>query len=393
VTLVSAVAAQLGAIIQRKHIEQQFRRSEAQLRAIVDAAADAIITIDGEGVVHSFNRGAEHTFGYTQDEIIGQPLVLLMPQRLRERHMSGLRRYLHTGVAQILGRPLEVMGLHKNGTEVPLELTVSEVRVEDTLLFSAILRDITERKKLDAERAALLAVEQEHSKRLRELATLKADFTTMVAHELGAPLAAIRALADMLATGDINPDTAAQVLAAIQSEAAVLTALVADVQTAASVERDDFMIQVQPTPLLLLLNNATAFACTLPGNHPLTLHLDRNVTVLADPERIGQVLRNLVSNAAKYTPDGTPIAVRAVLQGMHVRVEVVDTGPGIEQRDMHHIFEKFGRGRDQLGRAVPGIGVGLYLSRRIVRAHGFDLTVTSTPGRGSTFGFELEVVA
>jgi signal transduction histidine kinase len=285
------------------------------------------------------------------------------------------------------------MGLHKNGTEVPLELTVSEVRVEDTLLFSAILRDITERKKLDAERAALLAVEQEHSKRLRELATLKADFTTMVAHELGAPLAAIRALADMLATGDINPDTAAQVLAAIQSEAAVLTALVADVQTAASVERDDFMIQVQPTPLLLLLNNATAFACTLPGNHPLTLHLDRNVTVLADPERIGQVLRNLVSNAAKYTPDGTPIAVRAVLQGMHVRVEVVDTGPGIEQRDMHHIFEKFGRGRDQLGRAVPGIGVGLYLSRRIVRAHGFDLTVTSTPGRGSTFGFELEVVA
>jgi signal transduction histidine kinase len=115
-------------------------------------------------------------------------------------------------------------------------------------------------------------------------------------------------------------------------------------------------------------------------------------SVLADPERIGQVLRNLLSNAAKYSPEGAPIELRIIGKEGHVRLEVADRGPGIHPDDVMRIFEKFGRGRDRGSHRLPGVGLGLYLSRRIVRGHGSELTVEARPGGGSVFGFELAVV-
>ena len=113
----------------------------------------------------------------------------------------------------------------------------------------------------------------------------------------------------------------------------------------------------------------------------------------ADPERVGQVLRNLLSNAAKYSLQGEPIELRAKrIQQRTLRIEVADHGIGIRRDDQVRIFEKFGRGRDLEGRKVAGVGLGLYLSRRIIRSHGSELTVSSAPGEGSVFGFELEVV-
>jgi len=120
--------------------------------------------------------------------------------------------------------------------------------------------------------------------------------------------------------------------------------------------------------------------------------LDRE-RVLADRDRIGQVLRNLLCNAAKYSPEGTRISLRAASAGGgRVRIEVADCGPGIHPDDLERIFEKFGRGRNGKDGRVTGAGLGLYLSRRIVRAHGSDLTVRTGPGAGSVFAFELEDV-
>ena len=145
----------------------------------------------------------------------------------------------------------------------------------------------------------------------------------------------------------------------------------------------------------LLLGEAESYASTLRGNHSVRTALAGTLKggeqVLADPERIGQVLRNLLSNAVKYSPEGTPIELRAAPKNGRVRIEVADRGPDIRPEDLVRIFEKFGRGRDRKGRKVPGVGLGLYLSMRIVRAHSPDLTVETEPGRGSVFGFELEV--
>jgi signal transduction histidine kinase len=197
----------------------------------------------------------------------------------------------------------------------------------------------------------------------------------------------------MLATGELGPSEQAQALTTMRTETALLTALVANIQAAATVEHDDFAVQPRPVPVSALLADAAAFARALPGHHPLTTTITTDAWVWADPERIGQVLRNLLGNAAKFAPAGTPIELRAgaALHAGRVRIAVADHGFGIHPDDVARIFEKFGRGRDPSGRKVAGIGLGLYLSRHIVRAHGGELSVDSSAGTGAVFAFELEV--
>jgi signal transduction histidine kinase len=265
-----------------------------------------------------------------------------------------------------------------------------------------------ELRRVAIERSRLLAVEKEHTRHLEELAAMKADFTAMVAHELNTPLSAIRALTDMLqAKEDLDPAVRKRALDSIQGEAGRLSTLVNDVRTSASVEHDDFAVDPRPVPLGELLSAAASYAATLPGDHPLTLKVNGEVVdssgsgasngrrplefmVRADPERLGQVLSNLLSNAAKYSPRGTPIELRAFTGERRVRLEVADRGHGIHPDDLSRIFEKFGRGRDRAGRKVGGVGLGLYLSRRILGAHGSELTVGEATEGGSVFAFELE---
>jgi signal transduction histidine kinase len=262
------------------------------------------------------------------------------------------------------------------------------------LAFAAVvvLGGVFELHRIASERTALLATEQERSRNLEELSVLKANFTAMVAHELGSPIAAIRGWNDMLATGDLSPPEEYEAIRTVQKQADILSALVEDVRSAATIERDDFAVLPHPVPLRTLLADATAFAKSLPGEHAIVTPFASNELVWADPDRIGQVLRNLLSNASKYSEPGTPIEIQLTPIGRTMRVQVIDHGFGIDPDDLQRIFEKFGRGRDQSGRRAPGVGLGLYLSRRIVQLHGSELTVESEPGVGSTFGFDLEIV-
>ena len=238
---------------------------------------------------------------------------------------------------------------------------------------------------------SVLHSDVQRAARLSKLAVLKADFTAMVAHELTSPLAAIRTLVAMLATGELPLEEQSQALETIAAQTDVLQALVADLESAATAERDDFAVRLHPVPITELLIEAAAFNRTLAGEHPMTTLITTADRVLADCERIGQVLRNLIENAAKYSPIGAPIELRAILQGRRVRIEVADRGRGIPPHDLLRIFEKFGRGRDERGQRAPGVGLGLYLSRRLVQMHGSELMVEPRPGGGSTFAFALEV--
>ena len=247
---------------------------------------------------------------------------------------------------------------------------------------------IVELRRIASERAKLLAAE-------RELAALRADFSAMLAHELGGPIIAIRVLKKMLDAEGADPEVREYATAAIESEVETLSTLVADVRVAAAVEQDGFKVEARPLPMMKLLLEAEAYANTLASEHPIKTtfsgDLGASPWVWADPERVGQVLRNLISNAVKYSPEGTLIEIRTSCKAGRAWIEVADHGPGIHPDDLDRIFEKFDRGCDRRERKPVGAGLGLYLSRQIMRSHGSDLTVRSTPGAGSVFGFDLKV--
>jgi signal transduction histidine kinase len=240
---------------------------------------------------------------------------------------------------------------------------------------------------------SILARAQEQLKRLERLMVLKADFTAMIAHELGSAIAALRGYSDLLLSGRLEAEQQAQALRAIREVADLLEVLVRDIQTVAKAERDDFVVKRRPVPVTVLIEEAVQFAKTLPGEHPVISSIEAEAMVWADPVRIQQVLRNLLGNAAKYAPPGTPIELRATCAGKRIWIEVIDQGFGIDPGELIRIFAKFRRGSAEMQRGVDGLGLGLYLSRRIVAAHGAELTAQSTLGVGSVFSFSLERVS
>ena len=245
------------------------------------------------------------------------------------------------------------------------------------------------------EREAMLALEQTRTRELGELAETHRDVTAIVTHELAAPLGAIRRLVDTVGTGDLSPPEQVRAMVMIDAEAGMLSALVADIQSLAVADRAEFPVDLQPTRLTDLVRTAAVFAESLPGYHPLNVEVSvaEECEVMADSQRITQVLRNLVSNAAKFSNPGSPIGLRATPLGEDsVAVEVIDQGWGIAEGDRSRIFEKYRRGSLHDGPLPSGLGVGLYLSQRIVEAHGSRIDVESEPGKGSTFRFELKSI-
>jgi signal transduction histidine kinase len=289
---------------------------------------------------------------------------------------------------------LEKRYLRKDGRVIWIHLAGSIVRDADGPKNGiAQIVDITERRHLEMDRAIMLASEREYTRQLRALTEMRGDLTAMIAHELRAPVAALRMMTFLLATGELSAQAEGEMFAAVKGEIERLDRLINDVADATSAEREDFSVQLSPVPLHVLFETAATYARATLGDHPFTMQPALDVRVWCDAERISQVLCNLLDNAAKHTPSETPVALRAHREDTRVRVEVGDRGPGLPAEDVALIFEKFGRGHQAAEQQTPGAGLGLYLSRQIVEAHGSDLTVVSAPGTGTVFAFDLEVVS
>ncbi len=269
-------------------------------------------------------------------------------------------------------------------------LTTTSVLRFGTAL-TVIVGGIHEFRRVVDDRSRMLSDEQERVRQLEELSRLKADFSSMVAHEIASPLAAIARMSEMIGVGALSSDRSAEVARRIEAEARHVQLLMADVRATAEIERDDFRVRLRVISIDSLLDEAEAHARFRDDTHPLRVERLPGIQVLADPLRIGQVLRNLLSNAMRHTDAGTPITLSASHADGKVMISVLDQGRGISPDDRARIFEKFQRGADTIDRNVRGRGLGLYLSRRIVRAHGSDLQVDSMPGEYTRFWFTLEV--
>ena len=373
------VMATIHDISVRKKAEGALQESEARMRAIVDTAVDAIVTIDEMGLIERFNPAAERLFGYAEAEVAGSNVSILMPSPYREMHDGFLSRYRDTGEKKIIGIGREVIGLRKDGSIFPMDLSVAEMHLGGRRMFTGIVRDITERKAAEEKNARLM---QEISSANEELSS----FAYVVSHDLKAPLRAIGSLADWLSTdyADKFDEEGKEHMRLLINRVHRMGGLIDGILQYSRVGR------VREALSEVDLNQKVRETIDLlaPQQHIAVLIDDPLPTVRIEPTRIEQVFQNLLSNAVKYMdkPQGE-IHIGCSDEGDHWLFRIRDNGPGIEQRHFERIFQLFQTlaPRDR----IESTGVGLALVKKIVEMYGGKIKVESVKGQGSTFSFTL----
>jgi PAS domain S-box-containing protein len=371
-------------ISQRKRTEEALRTSEARKAAFFETALDCIISMDHEGRVVEFNPAAERTFGYHEEDVLGKELAsLIIPPAMREQHRQGLAQYLATGEGPVLNRRLEMIGVRSDGTELPVELTVSRVQVEGPPVFTAHLRDITERKQLEDQLRQSIADLSEADRR-------KDEFLAMLAHELRNPLAAIGYSMQLLSA---SPDQLSLATEITQRQVRQLTHLIDDLLDVSRITTNRIQLRQEAIDAGVLVRRAVGSARPTieERSHKLAVDIaDQEMPLHADPTRIEQVIVNLLTNAAKYTPEGGDIHVKAYPENKHVVIKVRDSGIGIPPDMLTRVFELFTQVDPTLDRAAGGLGIGLTVVRHLTEMHGGTVSAASEGlGKGSEFSVHL----
>ena len=355
--------------------------------AIVSIAADAIISVDENQRIVLFNKGAEQIFGYTEEEILGQPLDLLIPPRVAEVHRQHIRDFAGSEVmARRMGERREISGIRKSGEEFPADASILKTRVDDGWLFTVVLRDITVAKQATEEQGRLLEA-------ARRAARMRDEVLGVVSHDLRNPLSVVRMCVSTL-LDDPPPPTAAarELVSEMANSVDWMERLIQDLLDVASIEAGRLRLDRRILDATTSFDEAASLARSLADRSGLEVKASRPQqlpSVLADRDRVLQVFANLVGNAVKFTPRGGSITLSAATADHYVLFSVSDTGPGIDEVERHRLFDRYWQAQ-QLGRR-GGAGLGLAISHGIVDAHGGEIRVESRPGEGSTFTFTLPV--
>jgi two-component system sensor kinase FixL len=359
--------------------------STALLQAVVSTSPDAIITIDVEGKIQSFNPAAERLFGYAEDEVCGENVKILMPPHFREQHDNYIANYLATGRRHIIGIGRVVAGQRRNGATFPIEVFVGETKVDGRQIFIGFIRDLTE---LDREHRRVQELQSKlfHVSRLGEMGQMASG----LAHEVTQPLAAIMNYVQaarrksVAAAGDFA-GPAAEVFEKIEVQAR---------RAADIIRRLRRFVEKRETErashdLHVLIEEALALALVGPAGRDVAGHLHLLPGILevdVDRVQIQQVLVNLVRNAIDATEgmQKRAITISTALQDPHlVRISVSDTGSGVAADITDHLFDSFVTTKEK------GLGVGLSICKSIVEAHSGELWFTPNIPTGAAFHFTV----
>jgi len=377
---------------------------EKRFRELLEAAPDAIMQVDADGRIILLNRVAEDMFGYSRDELLGQPVEALIPRELHARHAEHRAHYRQQPMTRTMGSGLALEAIRKDGTRFPVEISLSPSESAEGFRVTAIIRDTTERRTAEER---LRKVREEYTQRLaetnaelemtnRELERanrLKSEFLASMSHELRTPLHTIIGFSELLSEeleGPLN-EKQKRFVQHIHTDSLHLLELINDVLDISKIEADRLELRPEAFDLTALVAESLASVRSLADakSHKLETALDVPTALEADRLRIKQVLVNLLSNAIKFTPEGGRIRLEARMQKSFVVVSVTDTGVGIPPEEHESIFDKF----HQVGATTKGVregtGLGLAITKRLVEQHGGSISVQSQPQQGSTFLFTL----
>jgi two-component system, sensor histidine kinase len=364
-------------------------------RSALEAAPDAMMMIESSGIIRYANRQASALFQYPHEEIIGRLIEDLMPERFRARHVGHRDIYFCNLRLRPMGLGLELYGLRKDGSEFPLEISLSPIVDEERTLVAAAIRDITDRKRVEAQ----LIVARETADSARALADQaresadranqgKSRFLATASHDLRQPLQSLALLNGTLQRIVTDPDAkeaVAQQDRAIGAMSRLLNALldISKLESGAiKPEPSDF------TVASIFEELRTEFA-TIAADKGLRLEVETcKDCVRSDRSLVEQILRNLVSNAIKYTREGW-VRLRCIHDGGIVRIDVMDTGVGISPEKIPYIYDEFYQIGVPTNSSRDGYGLGLSIVLRLVKLLTLKLDVQSELGKGSAFSLQL----
>jgi len=363
------------------------KRADARFRLAVEAAPNAMLMVDPHGAIVLVNSQAEHLFGYARHELVGSPIELLVPERIHHLHPSFRHEFIAAPQTRAMGAGRDLFALRKDGSEIPVEIGLNPIAMADGVYVLSSVIDITERKRAEEEREALLL-------EARAASQAKDDFLATLSHELRTPLNAILGWASLLQHEDVATPEAKTALETIERNARHQARIIGEVLDVSRIVQGRFRLDVANCDLGGVV--ASVMASLGPAARAKQIVLRSSIEAMesfvADSGRLEQVVWNLVSNAIKFTPKGGHVQVDATHAGSHVCLVVRDDGKGIPTSFLPHVFERFTQADTSSTREHGGLGLGLAIARHLVELHGGSISVRSSgDGQGSVFTVRLPI--
>jgi PAS domain S-box-containing protein len=356
--------------------------------ALLEFAPDAILGIRADGRIELANSQVETLFGWERDELLGQPVEILVPERFREVHEGHRAGYFRAPRTRPMGAGLDLYALRRDGSEFPCEISLSATEYSDGIVAVAAVRDVTERNRFEGElRDANAELERANQAKDRFLASMS--------HELRTPLNAILGFTGTLLMelpGDLNEEQQRQ-LETVQANGRHLLSIINDLLDVAKIESGKVEIRLEPIDCAQVVDEVVTGLQPLAVEKGLSFEVEMppgSTEVQSDRRALSQILINLVNNAIKYTDaGGVRLEVGENGRDGGTSFRVIDTGRGIKPEHREKLFEAFEQLGDSATRRYEGTGLGLYISRRLAELIGARLSAEGEYGQGSTFTLEI----